>query len=147
LGERQGVLVVDDYAHHPTEIKATLAAARARYAEGEVWAVFQPHTYSRIRTLRAAYAHAFGDADHVLVTDVFAAREQPDGVVSGVWLADRIEHPDVRYVSGFEAAVSALTRGVRPGDVVVTLSAGDANRVGRDLLNVLGEVEKGSEDA
>jgi UDP-N-acetylmuramate--alanine ligase len=139
LGQVRGVVVIDDYAHHPTEIKATLAAARSRYPQAGLWAVFQPHTFSRLRALMAAYTSAFEHADHVLVTDVYAAREAPDPEISGSSLAERILHPDVRYVAAFDEAVDILEREARPGDVVVTLSAGDANRIGSQLLERLQE--------
>jgi len=134
LGEVDGVTVIDDYAHHPSEIRATLQAARQRYPQADVWAVFQPHTFSRTRTLMDGFAHAFGDADHVLVTDIFAAREQPDGITSGKGLVQAMDHPHARFVPGLEEALRVLAVEVRPGSVVVTLSAGDANRVGKDLL-------------
>ncbi len=147
LGIADGVTVVDDYAHHPTEIRATLSTAKLRYPDAEVWAVFQPHTYSRIRALEAAFLSAFQDADHVIVTEVFAAREEPNGIVSGESLARKIEHRDVHFMSSFEEISSYLASRVRPGDVVVTLSAGDANRIGKLLLEVLRGREKGSKDA
>jgi UDP-N-acetylmuramate--alanine ligase len=134
LGEAGGVTVIDDYAHHPSEIRATLQAARQRYPQAEVWAVFQPHTYSRTRALKTSFAMAFADADHVLVTDVFPAREKPDGVTSGKRVVEAMEHPDARFVPALDDALHALATGVKPGDVVVTLSAGDANRVGKELL-------------
>jgi len=134
LGEADGVTVIDDYAHHPSEIRATLQAARQRFPRANVWAVFQPHTYSRTRVLMALFAQAFADADHVLVTDIFPAREKPDGVTSGKGVVEAMEHPDARFIPALDDALRALEAGVRSGDVVVTLSAGDANRVGRELL-------------
>ena len=136
LGEAGGVTVIDDYAHHPSEIRATLQAVRQRYPQADVWAVFQPHTYSRTRALLGSFAKAFADADHVLVTDIFASRERPDGVTSGKSVVDAMEHPDVRFIPALDEALHALAAGVKPGDVVVTLSAGDANRVGMDLLTL-----------
>lgn len=146
LGEGNGVTVVDDYAHHPTEIRATLSTARLRFPEAEIWAVFQPHTYSRIRALYAAYVTAFHDADHVIVTKVFGAREQPDGVITGENLADQIDHSDVKHMDDFTMLATYLYERVRPGDVVVTLSAGDVNEVGKLLLKLLESGEKGSSD-
>lgn len=134
LGEAGGVIVIDDYAHHPSEIRATLRAVRQRYVDADVWAVFQPHTYSRLRTLMGSFVGAFADADHVLVTEVFASREHPDGVTSGKVLVEAMQHPDARFVPALDEALHVLTAGVKPGSVVVTLSAGDANRVGSDLL-------------
>jgi len=134
LGDAQGVTVIDDYAHHPTEIKATLAAAKGRYPQADIWAVFQPHTYSRTRTLLAELRDAFGDAAHVLVTNIFPAREAPDGETTGALVAQSLNHPDVQHTPDIGDAVQMLQQRVRPGDVVITLSAGDANRVGRELL-------------
>ncbi len=144
IGEEKGVIVVDDYAHHPTEIRATLSTARLRFPDAEIWAVFQPHTYSRIRALLAAYITAFHDADHVIITKVFGAREQPDGVITGEYLSEQIEHPDVNHVGDFTKSASYLYERVKPGDVVVTLSAGDANEVGKLLLELLEDGEKGT---
>jgi UDP-N-acetylmuramate--alanine ligase len=134
LGQEAGITVIDDYAHHPTEIRATLAAARARYPQAQVWALFQPHTYSRTRALIAPLAQAFGDADRVLVSEVFAAREKVDPAFGGRQVAARLEHPAVEFVPDFEAALDILRREMKPGSVLVTLSAGDANEVGKRLL-------------
>ena len=140
-GEAHGVTVVDDYAHHPTEIRATLRAARQRFPDGEVWAVFQPHTYSRLRALQSEYARAFEDADHVLVTEVFAAREPVDANFGGEQIAALISHPDVKFSPDFNHTAAELLGEVQPGDVVITLSAGDGNRVGECLLELLKQNE------
>ncbi|OGO10438.1 MAG: UDP-N-acetylmuramate--L-alanine ligase [Chloroflexi bacterium RBG_13_68_17] len=134
LGEASGVTVIDDYAHHPTEIRATLAAARHRFRGAEIWAVFQPHTFSRTRALLADFAQAFADADHVLVTEIFASREAPDPGINGARVAERIQHADVRFVETLADAASDLDQRVKAPAVVVTLSAGDGNEVGRMLL-------------
>jgi len=144
LGEREGVTVIDDYAHHPSEIKATLAAARQRYASAQIWAVFQPHTYSRTAALFDPLTGSFADADHVIVTDIYAAREEPMPGVSASELAKHIEGPDVRYVAELEEVAKELVRRVKPNSVVVTLSAGDANRVGRLVLQGLSEGQGGT---
>lgn len=143
IGEARGIVVIDDYAHHPTEIKATLAATKTRYPQSQIWAIFQPHTYSRIKTLRAAYTNAFEDADHVLVTDIFAARETPDEKVTGDWLAGQLEHDDARHVADYADLVELLLQEVPRDSVVVILSAGDANQVAREYLSVLGKHEEG----
>jgi UDP-N-acetylmuramate--alanine ligase len=137
LGQVDGVVVVDDYAHHPTEIRATLATARLRFQGSTIWAVFQPHTYSRIRALMAAYISAFSDADHVIVTEVFGAREEPDQEMTGRTIAEKIDHHDVQFLDDFKEIAEQLANNVKPGDVVVTLSAGDANVVGRFLMDEL----------
>jgi UDP-N-acetylmuramate--alanine ligase len=137
LGMESGVIAVDDYAHHPTEIVSTLAAARSHYPDHEIWAVFQPHTYSRTRALLNDLMVAFTHADHVLVLDVFAAREEPDPEISGEILAECIKHADVRHISGLRAATSYLLENVPSRSVVVSLSAGDGNLVVLDLLDEL----------
>ncbi len=136
-GEVRGVTVVDDYAHHPTEIKATLAAARRRFGERPLWAMFQPHTYSRTRTLLAEFAESFAEADHVIVTEIFASREKRDGTLSGQDLVRRMQHRDARFVAGLDDAADLLVGALEPGDVLLTLGAGDGNRVGEDVLRRL----------
>ncbi len=136
-GEAGGVTVVDDYAHHPSEIRATLAAARLRFAGRKVWAVFQPHTYSRVRALLPELAAAFGEADHVIVTAIYAAREHDTLGVSGADIVARMNHRDTRYIADLDEAAAYLLEHVRPGEVVITLSAGDGNRVGQMVLEKL----------
>ncbi|GAB4434365.1 MAG: UDP-N-acetylmuramate--L-alanine ligase [Anaerolineae bacterium] len=138
-GQRAGVTVIDDYAHHPTAIRATLAAARARYPDRTLWAVWQPHTYTRTRTLLDDFAQAFGDADRVLVTDIYAAREQDTLGLTGADVAGRVaaHHPWVRHVAALSAVVDKLAADTTAGDVVVVMSAGDAVQVGGVLLERL----------
>jgi UDP-N-acetylmuramate--alanine ligase len=131
------VIVIDDYAHHPTEVKATLSSARTRYPEAVIWAVFQPHTYSRTEALLQEFKRSFSDADHVVVLDVFGAREQPVPGLDGAFIADQIDHPQAQYLPGIEDATTFLINKISPGSVVITLSAGDGNRVGTDLLERL----------
>jgi len=133
-GQAGGVVVVDDYAHHPTEVRATLDAARLKYPGRPIWAVFQPHTYSRTAALMDDFAHAFGQADHVIVTAIYAAREKPLPGVSGAALAARIAHADVRAVETLDEATALLLREVQPGDLVITLGAGDGYLIGERLL-------------
>lgn len=136
-GEACGVKVIDDYGHHPTEIRATLAAARASYPERSIWAVWQPHTFSRTKLLMDDFAASFGDADHVLVTEVYASREKDSLGISAADVVARMQHRDARYAATLTDAVNALAGGVRSGDVVITLSAGDGNVVGERLLQRL----------
>jgi UDP-N-acetylmuramate--alanine ligase len=136
-GEAGGVLVIDDYAHHPTKIAATLSAARARFPGRRLWAVFQPHTYSRTRTLLQETAASFDDADQVIITDIYAAREIDDGSVSADDLAAASPHPHIRHISGLDVAARYLAAQVQPGDVVITLGAGDGYRIGELLLQEL----------
>ena len=133
-GEVEGVTVIDDYAHHPTEIRATLRGARQRFPGRRVWAIFQPHTYSRIRTFLDEFTHAFCDADQVIVTDVYAAREVDDGSISGAALAGQIVGSATQHLGTIEAATQYLLDQVAPGDVVLTLGAGDGHLIGERLL-------------
>jgi UDP-N-acetylmuramate--alanine ligase len=137
-GQAGGVLVVDDYAHHPTEIQATLAAARTHYPGRGIWAVFQPHTYSRTRTLLDDFAAAFADADHVILVDIFPARETDDGSVSSRDILARMKHPDARFISGLADAADFLTGRLQSGDMLITLGAGDGYRVGDMVIQGLG---------
>jgi UDP-N-acetylmuramate--alanine ligase len=127
---RDGLVVVDDYAHHPTKIEATLKAARGRYPDRPLWAVFQPHTFSRTKALWTEFTTCFAEADHVVVLDVYPAREKDTLGVSAQTLASEVEHPDVHYIPDFEAAAHFIVRHLTPDAVVITLSAGDGNQVG-----------------
>jgi UDP-N-acetylmuramate--alanine ligase len=142
-GQAAGVTVVDDYAHHPTEIRVTLSAARLKYPGRTLWAVFQPHTYSRTLALLDDFAAAFDGADHVLVTGIYAAREADTLGVSGADVVNRMVHPDAQYVPGLEKAVVTLLERVEPGDVVITLGAGDGYLIGERLLQSLRERQIG----
>ena len=129
-GEFRGVTIIDDYAHHPTEIRATLAAARARYAHRKIWAVFQPHTYSRTKALLDDFTTAFDDADHVIVTEVYAAREHDTLGASGAHIVEKMRHSDARFIETLEGCSEFLATHLNSGDVLRTLGAGDVNRVG-----------------
>jgi len=144
-GERAEVRVVDDYAHHPTELSATLAAARSTMpGEGRVIAVFQPHRYSRTRALYREFGDAFSSADAVLVTEVYGAGEMPQPGVNGKLIVDAIcetrGHPDVYYIPQQDAIPGVLQNVSRSGDLVLTLGAGDISKAGEDLLDVLGDL-------
>jgi UDP-N-acetylmuramate--alanine ligase len=132
-GEAGGVTVIDDYAHHPTEIRATLAAARSRYPGRRIWAVWQPHTFSRTRSLLTEFVAAFGDADQVLVTEIYAAREAAEGF-SGASVAAQIHHPAARFTPTFAACADLLLRELRRGDILLVLSAGDADQISAGVL-------------
>jgi UDP-N-acetylmuramate--alanine ligase len=136
-GEVGGVIVVDDYAHHPTEIRATLQAARERFPQRALWAVWQPHTFSRTKTLLAEFAQAFGVADHVVVLPIYASRETNTLGVRSADVIAAMKHPDARSAASLDEALVWLGTEVRPGDVVLTLGAGDGYRVGEWLVEVL----------
>lgn len=135
-GEFHDVSVIDDYAHHPTEIKATLAAAR-NYPHKKLWCVFQPHTYSRTIKLLDEFSLAFKDADELIVTDIYAAREKDTGEINSSILSKKIEDQgvNVKYIPTFDDIVRFLKDNTTPGDVVITMGAGDVYMVGDMLLN------------
>ena len=136
------VLVVDDYAHHPTEVEATLEAAARGWPERRVVAVFQPHLYSRTQDLQEEFARAFYDADVLVLTDVFPAREAPIEGVTGeliATLARQYGHRDVHYVESKHDLPDALRSLSRPGDLVVTMGAGDVWRYGQAFLDGLAQ--------
>ncbi|NPA06265.1 MAG: UDP-N-acetylmuramate--L-alanine ligase [Chloroflexi bacterium] len=128
VADQDGIAWVNDYAHHPTEIRATLAAARERYPDRALWAVWQPHTYTRVRALWDAFIRAFEAADHVIVSEIYAAREAPLAGVSGQAIARAIQHPRVHYAADLESVANAL-RAIQPPAAVVLLSAGDLPQV------------------
>lgn len=140
-GEANGVVIIDDYAHHPTEIRATLAAARSRYADRRIWAVWQPHTYSRTLALLPEFKNAFGDADQVIVTAIYAAREQDPGFSASQVVAE-MPHPAARYIPALTDVRDTLLAELQPGDVVLVLSAGDADQVSTQILAALHHKEE-----
>jgi UDP-N-acetylmuramate--alanine ligase len=143
-GEAGGVTVVDDYGHHPEEIKATLTGARGAFPGRRLVAVFQPHRFTRAAALTAEFATAFYQADRVLCGDVYAAGEDPVAGVTGRTLADAIRahgHKDVLYVGPVPALVTQVVTEARPGDVVITLGAGDVWQVGAEALKRLAAEE------
>jgi len=137
-GEVDGITVIDDYAHHPTEIKATLAGARARYPERRIWAVWQPHTYSRTQTLFLEFSRAFKDADEVIVTEVYAAREPKQDFTSAE-IVSAMPHLSAKYIAALPEVSKYLIENLQSGDVVLVLSAGDADQVSGDVLKGLQE--------
>ncbi len=139
IGEARGVTIVDDYAHHPTEIRATLAAARRRFGGRALWVMFQPHTYSRTRALLADFAASLDEADHVIVVDIFRSREAPDPAISAQDIVRRMTHRDVRYLPTLGEAADALAAGLKSNDVLLTLGAGDGNWVGEEVLRRLSD--------
>jgi len=141
-GEEKGVTVVDDYGHHPTEIKATLSAARIGAPNRRIVVLFQPHRYSRTSDLMDEFASAFNNADVLLVTDIYAASETPIEGIDAEVLTGRIKsygHKNAEYVGSLEGAADQLLATVRDGDLVITLGAGSVHRSGDQLLGLLRE--------
>jgi UDP-N-acetylmuramate--alanine ligase len=139
-GEEKGVTVVDDYGHHPTEIKATLSAARIGAPSRRIVVLFQPHRYSRTSDLMDEFASAFNNADVLLVTDIYAASETPIEGINAEVLTERIKsygHKNAEYIGELERAAEILRDHVREGDLVITLGAGSVHRAGDQLLALL----------
>ena len=134
-GTFNGVTVVDDYAHHPTEIKATLKAAR-HYPHEKLWCVFQPHTYTRTKAFFHEFAEALSHTDHLILADIYAARETDTLGISSADLAKEAAGlgTDAHYFPSFEEIESYLRENCRPGDLLITMGAGDIVTVGEDLL-------------
>jgi UDP-N-acetylmuramate--alanine ligase len=139
LGTAKGVMFVDDYAHHPTEIRVTLAGAKKSYKSRRLIAVFQPHLYSRTRDYMNEFAAAFQDADRVLLTDIYPAREKPIPGVTGEKLYETMvgRGVPVRYIEDKTHLDTALLAEMRDGDLVITLGAGDITQVGRKMIETL----------
>ncbi|MBA3612178.1 MAG: UDP-N-acetylmuramate--L-alanine ligase, partial [Nitrospirales bacterium] len=138
-GEKNGIVVVDDYGHHPTEIRATLAAARAAWQRPLV-VVFQPHRFTRTRDLADEFAKAFEQADRVYVMDIYPAGEAPIPGITGQMMADTIRasgHPSVQWLNRDSGLIPKLREELRDGDVLLTLGAGDVWKVGTELLELL----------
>jgi len=144
-GQARGVTVVDDYGHHPTEIRATLEAARA-YGKGRVHVIFQPHRYTRTKDLLNEFSGAFNDADTLIVLPIYAASEEPIPGVTAELLAERIRKetavkspagPRVEYVEEFPAAVEMAAAAAREGDLILTLGAGSVSQLGPQILTAL----------
>ncbi|MCX2933348.1 UDP-N-acetylmuramate--L-alanine ligase [Mycobacterium sp. CVI_P3] len=146
VGTADGVRIFDDYAHHPTEVRAALTALRAIAQQDRTGhptltgarsiVVFQPHLYSRTKTFAREFAHALDIADEAFVLDVYAAREQPLAGISGATVAEHVRVP-VHYVADFSAVAAQVAAAARPGDVVVTMGAGDVTMLGQEILTAL----------
>jgi UDP-N-acetylmuramate--alanine ligase len=141
-GHARGVAVVDDYGHHPTEIRATLEAARASmYASRrrKIHVVFQPHRYTRTQDLLDEFGEAFRDADTVIVLPIYAASEEPIAGVTAERLAERIQGPSAAFAPDFAAAVQAIAAAAQEGDLILTLGAGSVSQLAPQILAVLAE--------
>lgn len=135
-GEFNGVKVIDDYAHHPSEIKATLAAAK-NVEHNKIWCVFQPHTYTRAKALFEEFGKAFSDADKIIVADIYAAREKDTGLINAKDIAEKIRSndKDAVYLGNFDNIVDYIKSTACPGDLLITMGAGDVYLVGERLVS------------
>lgn len=137
LGEVGGITVIDDYAHHPTQIRGVITAARQRYGARRIVAVWEPHTFSRVRALYDAFTSAFAEADAVVVLPIYAARERDDGDFTAQSLAQAIAHSNVVSVDSLDGAVAHLATTSQSGDVVLLMGAGNEYLVGQRLVEAL----------
>jgi UDP-N-acetylmuramate--alanine ligase len=135
-GEYDGVVLVDDYGHHPTEIKASLAAARNLYGDRRLWALWQPHTYTRTLAFFEDYQDTFTEADQVVILDVYAAREERPEGFDMAELADRMHHPAVSFQPDLPDAVHHLQAKLKRGAVLLVFTAGDAIKVTEELETI-----------
>jgi UDP-N-acetylmuramate--alanine ligase len=147
-GRAGGVVVYDSYAHHPREISGDLQAARALAGDGRVLVAFQPHMVSRTKAFGAEMGVALGAADEVVVMDVYVAREDPEPGVTGALVADAVPLPaeHVVFEPSWSATAGHLVARARPGDLVLTLGAGDVTLLGPEVLQALGDGDDGEED-
>ncbi len=134
VGEQDGVLIVDDYAHHPTEVRATLQAARSGWPGRRIICIFQPHRYTRTLLLKDKFAGAFDEADRVIITDIYAASEVPIPGVSGETIAGLLDPKKTVFMPKKEQIAEQLIGELKPGDIVMTLGAGDIFTVGKEIL-------------
>lgn len=133
--EQQGIAIIDDYAHHPTAIRKTIHAARQRYPERQIWAVWQPHTYSRTLELLAEYLDCFDEAHHVVITDIYPSRETVNPGIYSDEIVGAMLHPSAYHASSLEDAARLLLEAVKAPAVVLIMSAGDAPRIGELMVN------------
>lgn len=133
---KNGVLIYDDYAHHPTEIKITLKTAKEFFKGKNIWCVFQPHLFSRTKLLLNDFAKSFNDADYVIIADIYAAREKMDKKITGKKLMKAIKkhNKNVCYIKSFDLIRRFLRKNAQKSDVVMTMGAGDIFKVGENLL-------------
>ena len=141
-GEAWGVLIIDDYAHHPAEIRSTLQAARSAYPDREIWAVYQPHTYSRTRTFLDQFNNVFSAADHLIVTEIYPAREAPDPATTPELVVAASHHDQAQSIHALDDVIDFLAQSLTPNSLVVILSAGTATRLGPALLERLEKRQK-----
>ncbi|TCO71375.1 UDP-N-acetylmuramate--L-alanine ligase [Marinisporobacter balticus] len=136
MGTFDEITIVDDYAHHPTEIKATLEAA-SQVPHNHLWCIFQPHTYTRTKALLNDFASSFGGADKIIITDIYAAREKDTGEIHSLDLVQEMQslHENVTYIDNFEKIATYIKENAQPKDLILTMGAGDIYKVGKMLLD------------
>ncbi len=139
MGEYKGAIIVDDYAHHPTEIKASLAAAKEKWPKKKIRVVFHPHTFSRTAALLDNFAQSFNNADEVIILDIYSSAREQVGTINSAVLSDRIkavqeDKKELRYIPSFQEAESYLKDSIGDNNVIILMGAGDVFRIGEALL-------------
>jgi len=137
-GNYKGITIIDDYAHHPAEIVATLSTAK-NLPYSKIWCIFQPHTYTRTKKLFNEFVTALSGIDHVIITDIYSAREKDTHEIHSRHLSDAISNTgeNCAYISSFDEIVDYLNNNARPGDLVITMGAGDVHMIGEKLLMMI----------
>lgn len=136
IGERGGVKVYEDYAHHPTAVKVTLEALRQKYPDSRIWAIIEPHSYSRTKVLLENYKNCFESADEVMITPIFKARDKQNFGVDGQSIVDVSGHSSIEFFSSFENVKKRYRGNVKKRDVVIVMGAGKSYQYARDILEV-----------
>jgi len=135
------IMLMDDYAHHPTEIKVTLKAIKEGWKNRRIIVIFQPHRYTRTKILAHKFGEVFEDADQVIINDIYSANELPISGISGKTIFDQVVrangHSCLRYIPDQDSTLEYLTTVIQSGDIIVTMGAGDVWKIGRELLNKL----------
>jgi len=146
VGVKKGITIIDDYAHHPTAIKETLLAARTRYPNSRLWAIFEPHTFSRTKALLPELAKAFDSADEVLISEIYPAREKvSESTITSEDVVDAVNDHNsefkilnsIRKVRSKAEALKILTTQLKPNDIVIVMAVGDFNRLAYELIDKL----------
>jgi UDP-N-acetylmuramate--alanine ligase len=143
LGATRGVTIINDYAHHPTQIASTLEAARTRFPGSKIWVVWEPHTYSRTSSLETEFSKSLAMADEVIITKIYAAREFDTGYLP-LGIIDALTSKKACYIPDFSQVVNYLVKFIQKGDVVLVLSAGNAPEISQNLLDALKLQEQAS---
>lgn len=137
LGNANGIDIYDDYAHHPTAIKETLSGIRQKYPEGKIWAIVEPHTYSRTKALLSLYEGVFKNADEVIIAPIFKSRDSENYGISGESIVGVSSHKAIRFIDSFEKIIEVIVRESHPGDVVIVMGAGLSYKLAREILEAL----------
>jgi UDP-N-acetylmuramate--alanine ligase len=134
IGESNGIKVYDDYANHPTAFAASIASVKELNPQAKVWAVIEPHTYSRLRAVLPELPASVASADEVIVSKIYASREQDPGDFTGADIVNAMQHPHARYIPAFADVVTTIKAEAKPGDLILVMGSGDSYKLARDIL-------------